>query len=279
MKKILTLLCCLMLAFPALAEEAPAMQVHQINIGFADGYLIRIGDISIMIDGGNAQPEAPTDDVLNYLRAAGIDKLDAHIITHWHLDHCMNLNKVLSEFGDADTIVYAPSAAVHEDYAPLANGTYQQMKAGDVLHFGGMTLTCVGPAELGNDGRRNQDSLNFVVQYGEKRILFTGDFAASKNINTAFKDLCTNVDVLKFPHHGMQPYEIGNQACRTTNPRYVIVPGVANKYKIWDFLDDHGADFPKENVYTVADGNIVILTDGQTLEFRTQVTLEELGAL
>ena len=118
-----------------------------------------------------------------------------------------------------------------------------------------------------------------MLEYGTRRILFTGDFAASANINKAYKDICTNVDVLKFPHHGMEPYEIGPAACRTTSPDYVLVPGVANKFKIWNFFDNNGVDFPRENVFTNADGHVVILTDGDYLEFRTQVQLEELPTL
>ena len=53
----LILLLSALLCAPALAEDAqePAlMEVHQMNIGCADGYLIRVGDEDILIDGGNA---------------------------------------------------------------------------------------------------------------------------------------------------------------------------------------------------------------------------------
>lgn len=263
MKRLMALLLGLLLAVPALAEEeTPILQVHQMMIGCADGYLIRLGDIDIMIDGGNANPKLPTDDVVNYLRDAGVDTLDAYIITHWHLDHCMNLNKVLSAFGDEDTVVYSPSPKVHQDYDPLANGAYTQMKDGDVVTYGGMTFHCVGPEKLTQGGNGNPDSLNFVLQYGERKILFTGDFAASRNIAGKYADLCANVDVLKFPHHAIEPYEIGTMAMRVVRPTYVIVPGVAGKYKLWNFADNMGVKFPKENVLTNADGHVVILTDG-----------------
>lgn len=270
----LVLLLSALLCAPALAEETqePAlMEVHQMNIGCADGYLIRLGDVDLLIDGGNANPLAPTDDVVNYLRDAGVTKLDAVIITHWHLDHCMNLNDVLAEFGDGDTVVYSPAPSVPDKIdngtvvvkiAPLVTGTHQQMKMGDVLEMGGMTITCIGPRELSLDGGCNADSLNFVLQYGARRFLFTGDFAQSGCINKEYPDLCADVDVLKFPHHGLQPYEIGNIAIRTVSPEYVLVPGVVNKHKIWDFADNRGVKFPKDNVLTNGDGHVVILTDG-----------------
>ena len=100
MKKLLALMLALLLVPAAFAEApaAPLLQVHQLMIGFADAYLIRLGDVDILMDGGNANPKTPTDDVVSYLRDAGVDTLDAVIITHWHLDHCMNLNAALAEF-------------------------------------------------------------------------------------------------------------------------------------------------------------------------------------
>lgn len=283
MRKLLcALLCALTLCVPAMAEtaETPVLQVHQMMIGCADGYLIRLGDVDIMIDGGNAIPQQPTDDVVSYLRAAGVEKLDAYIITHWHLDHCMNMNDILAEFGSEDIVVYSPANRVPDEIfngtvtvkvGPMVTGTHQQMKMGDVLEIGGMTITCIGPEKLSQNGGCNSDSLNFVLQYGERRILFTGDFAQSKCIGGEYKELCAEVDVLKFPHHAIQPYEISTSAMRVVRPEIVLVPGVVNKYKLWNFADNMGVKFPKTNVYTNADGHVVILTDGgEYLEVLTQ---------
>ena len=272
MKRLLCLLLTLLLC-PAAAEtaDAPVLEVHQMMLGCADGYLLRLGEASILIDGGNANPRLPTDEALDYLRAAGVDTLDAVIITHWHLDHCMSLNKVLAEFGRDDTVVYSPADRVPEEIdngtvtvkiGPLVRGSHRQMKPGDALQFGGMTLTCIGPDRLNLNGGCNQDSLNLIVRYGQRKLLFTGDFAQSAAISGAYRELCADVDVLKFPHHAIEPFEIGTTALRVVSPEYVLVPGVANKYKVWNYADNVAVRFPKENVLTNADGHVVILTDG-----------------
>lgn len=255
----------------AAAEEKPLLQVHQMAIGYADGYFIRCGDIEIMVDGGNPQPKTPTDDVVNYLRAVGAGALDAYIVTHWHLDHCMNLNVVLDEFGSENTVVYGTSEALHEDYDPLANGHYRQMKIEDVITIGPLTITCIGPEKLVRNGNTNADSLNFVLQYGERRMLFTGDYAQSGMIIRRFPELCSDVDVLKFPHHGGEPYEIGNQAAKLVSPEYVLVPGMFSNYRIYKFFDGKGVKIPRENVLTELQGHIVLLTDGgEYLEARVE---------
>ncbi len=282
MKRMLALLCCVLLLCPAaLAEDAqpPVMEVHQMVLGYADGYYIRCGDVEIMIDGGNPLPGSRNDDVVNCLRAVGVDTLDMHIITHWHLDHCEKMNVVLEEFGDENTVVYGVSAKLPDtaegegvvvQMAPLANGSYQQMKMGDVIEIGGMTITCIGPRKLSQGGRCNADSLNFVVQYGTRRILFTGDYAQSGCINVEFADLCKDVDVLKFPHHAQTPFEIGNKASRNASPEYVLVPSQINNYSVWQFFSNLGVGVERDKVLTNRAGHVVVLTDGDFLEVRTE---------
>lgn len=282
LKMLLLLLLAALLVFPALAEDTPVelpehtepvLQVHQMNLGCANGYLLKWGDMALMIDGGNALPERPTDDVMQYLRASGIDKLDAYIITHWHLDHCMNLNLVLAEFGDENTIVYSPSTELHPDYAPLAAGTYQQMIDGQELMLGDLKINCVGPETLKQNGRCNADSLNFVVTYGKRRFLFTGDFAASGNFNDKWTSLISGVDVMQFPHHAIEPFEIGKIAMKNVRPTYIMVPGAVTPYKVWNWMDNFGAKISKENIYTNGDGNFTFMTDGDWLRIYTQVEL------
>ena len=275
MKKLLSLLFALLLLPAAVAEEetasAPLLEVHQFVLGYADGYFIRLGDIEIMVDGGKPVPFAKNDDVVNTLRALGATELDMYIVTHWHLDHCENVNVVLEEFGTPDTVVYSPSAeppAVVKNersqlqVLPLANGVHRQMKMDDVVTVGPLTITCMGPENGGRNGTTNPDSLNFVLQYGTRRMLFTGDYAASGTINKRYPELCGNVDVLKFPHHGGKPYVIGNNAIRTASPEYVLVPSLLNNYQIYDFIRSNGVDIQRDNVLTQRAGHVVILTDG-----------------
>ena len=272
MKKIIALLLVLLMIPVAFAEEtAPIMEVHQFNLGYADGYFIRCGDTEIMIDGGNPNPKAPTDDVVNTLRALGLKELDVYIATHWHLDHCMNMNNILAEFGTDATVTYGASSEpvdVIENegrkYAlgPLAAGTYQQMKVDDVIQMGPLTFTCIGPDEMAQNGRCNSDSLNFVIQYGTRRMLFTGDYAQSGEINKRHPELCKDVDVLKFPHHGGKPYEIGNIACRNVSPEYVLVPSQLNNYQIYQFIRNNGVPVERDKVLTNRAGHVVLVTDG-----------------
>lgn len=286
MKKLLSLLFVLMMMLPAaFAEEesAPLLEVHQMAVGYADAYFIRVGDIEIVIDGGNPNPRWPKDDVVNYLRDVGATTLDACIMTHWHLDHCMNMNAVLEAFGDESTVTYGPSAApvdtlTYEDrfgkieieIGPVVKGNYAQMKVNDVVQIGPLTITCVGPGDLEFDGRVNGDSLNFVLQYGTRRMLFTGDCTRTQDI-LDHEEICSRVDVLKFPHHGSEPYEIKPKAMRVIDPAFVLVPSTFNNYQVFKYFKENGVEVMRENVLTQKEGHIVVVTNGgDLLEARTQ---------
>ena len=298
MKRILAILLCLLMLIPAATAEkeasAPLLELHQLAIGYADSYYIRCGETEILIDAGNPNPGSVTDDIVNYLRAAGAGKLDAMIITHWHLDHCEKMNAVLAEFGDENTVVYGPSeqlpdSAVGEkadrentkvviQLTPLVNGSYRQMKFNDVVHIGDLTITCTGPETINQNGVHNKDSLNFLIQYGERRLFFTGDYGHSNQINKYFSEFLKDVDVLKFPHHGgaytdkdgNQVFDIGVYALRVLRPTYVLVPTMNNNWMVYNYVWKSRVieksrvvwGVQRDNVMTERDGHVVIVTDG-----------------
>ena len=184
-------------------RELPAeLELHQVNLGCADGYLIRFGNTTVLIDGGEAWPNKPERLFPQYLEAVGVTHVDVYIVTHWHLDHCMNVNYILERWGGGSTVVYGASAEVNPDYAPLANGAiYQQMKDGDELSIGGwLTVNCVGPETVKNNGNQNMDSLNFVLIYGQKRMLFTGDMGEEEEGRLLEQIYPLTAQILKVGH-------------------------------------------------------------------------------
>ena len=93
-------------------------------------------------------------------------------------------------------------------------------------------------------------------------MLFTGDYAQSGEINKRHPELCKDVDVLKFPHHGGKPYAIGNIACRNVSPEYVLVPSQLNNYQIYQFIRNNGVPLERDKVLTNRAGHVVLVTDG-----------------
>lgn len=268
LRRLTAIITALLLLFGrASGEESPALlQVHQIAIGQADAYLIRCGDTAVMIDGGNAKNHTP-DDLMDYLEQAGFDSLDACIVTHYHTDHAGNLNLLLSEFGREDTQVFGPTKALDKRYLPLAAGEYLPMRDGDKLTIGPLTFTCVGPATVDHKGSDNEDSLNILMTYGKRTFLFTGDAVRSQSVMRRHGALLKNIDVLKFPHHGIQPFAIDETALKELNPKVILVPGLSG----WGVQDLAWKNGLRAEVYAANEGHVVILSDGNSLEVMADV--------
>lgn len=278
MRKLLSLLLALLCLMPATQARAEAdrpeeLLVHQIMVGCADAYLLQYGDVSLVIDGG-LNDETTPELVLTYLRAAGVEHLTAYFASHYHLDHVGNMNTILAAVGDGSTLVYGPSETMTKSLLPLGAGRYRQLLDGDVLHYGALTVKCVGPERVEGEGRINKDSLNLLVTLGERSFLFTGDYVRSKAIIDHHREEVAQVDVFKFPHHGIKNFCVDGWALKIIAPRHILLPG-AKTWEVRRFCRQNGLS---PEIYDNGDGNVVVRTDGETLEFLTQVTPEQLMA-
>ena len=282
MKKMrLTLACllilCLLSLSGAVAESPitiqpsrlPVMQLHQINMGCADAYLVTDGTTVLLVDCGldTDTPSDTNEPLLTYLAASGIDHVDAHFVTHYHNDHALNLDLLSSLYGTEDTIVYGPSEELPKRFLPLPNGHYEQLKDWQELDIGAFHIRCVSPARPKDRGETNYDSLNFYVTYGQRSIFFTGDWV-DYQLFDRHPECAKPVDILSFPHHGLKPFCIQEYELRAMNPEIVLVPS-RNAFEVKGFLKYSYCD--RFEVYDVTMGNIVILTDGVDMEIHTDV--------
>ncbi|MBR4711892.1 MAG: MBL fold metallo-hydrolase [Clostridia bacterium] len=258
-------------AFGAWAEEPerlPEMRLHQICIGCADAYLFKTGDTVMLVDCGQdsgCANESANEPLLSYLDKCGVDHVDAHIITHWHPDHAVNVDMLSERYGTDATVVYGPSPALPERFSPLPHGEYRQMKDGDRVTVGPFELLCVGPANADVDGEHNQHSLNVLVTYGAHRFLMTGDWV-DPSVRTRWEDEIRDVDVLSFPHHGLTPMCISTRTMRTLSPRVILIPGnMSGETAVKVFVINECSVRFYPRFYSNNDGNIQVISDGVTM--------------
>lgn len=239
------------------------LEIHQINVGCANAYLIKSDEIAIVIDGGLSESKKK---VLSYIENQGITSLDAYIATHWHGDHVGNMTSILDKFGDADTLVYGPSATSNISI-PSGKGTYTQMKDGDVITFNNITIKCMGPYRLSQNGSCNYDSINFLVNFGEIRAFFTGDYVHKEILNKYSEEL-KDIDIYQMAHHGLKVSDFsGNfDVLPTLRPEIILVPAnssTPSRNKAASI--GINADF-----YDNKSGNVIIRTDGTSINVNTE---------
>ncbi len=261
------LLPCLLLLTLAQAEPLPYMQLHQIDIGCADAYLLMAEDTVILVDcGTDTDVGASPEPLFDYLDQAGFSSIDAHFVTHYHNDHAINIDEISRRYGKDSTVLYGPSKELPERFLPLPHGTYCQLKDYDTLDIGPFHIQCVGPESDEMTGEDNYSSLNFIVTYGERTFFFTGDYV-HYTVRERHLNEISNIDVLSFPHHGLTPICISNKTMKAVAPKIVLVPS-NNRWDAKNFMQSLNLE---PDVYA-SNGHIVILCDGIDLKLYTHVS-------
>lgn len=249
--------------------------VHFIDVGQGDCALILAGETSVLIDGGESSASA---DVIRYLNSLELESLDMVIASHPHSDHIGSLSKVIDEFGTETLLM----PKLTEKMVPVTR-SYQRLlesaeNCGAVLEYAevgvryeltaGCYLDILAPVRDYDD--LNDYSIVAKLIYGQNSFLFTGDIeqTAEQDIYDSGAELFA--DVIKVAHHGSS-----SSSCRlfmqAVSPQYAVISvGSPNDYghphqKTTDLLK-----LLNISVYrTDRDGNIVWISDGETLRVNT----------
>ena len=276
----LTLAILLWGGFCAAEGTLPELRLHQISNGNAANYLIMVEDTVIVIDAGinTDNKRANADRLYEYFSALGVDHIDAHIVTHWHNDHALNIKPFNDRFGLDTTVVYGPSQILPERFQPLTHGRYQQLRDGDRVRIGPTEVLCIAPERADVSGENNRDSLNFILTYGAHRFVFTGDWMDYTVMHRHKEDI-NRVDVFCFPHHGLKPMCVRPATMRQLSPRVILVPGSgASEDCVKDFIFHECSVKVMPRFYSNRDGHVQVISDGVTLSTAYKIEPGDLPA-
>ena len=244
--------------FTSVLEE-DLLHIHVINVGKADAILVESGDTAVLIDTATADK---AEDVLHYLSARGIEKLDAVWISHSDDDHAGGLQKLLEEV----EIGSVSRSCCSRD--PIDAANIQGAAAGSVYDYGVFSLEVLAPLVQLPD--ENNNSLVLKLRCGEFTMLFCGD--AEETAETMLLDcgIHLKADVLKVAHHGSatSTTEAFLDAC---DPTYAVIS-----------VGQDGSELPRNIVLkrfgdrdipvfrTDELGSVVFSTDGSRIQILTE---------
>lgn len=149
--------------------------------------------------------------LLPYFRHRGIRNIDLAIITHPHEDHFGGFIPLLDTLA-IDSILISPAEGESEYYLDLLNRAEElQIKVreavtGQIWQCGDqVVLEIIAPPEKlfsGTGSDLNNNSIVFILHYGQVRLLFTGDIEDAAVNDLLRRGLDLKADLLLVPHHG-----------------------------------------------------------------------------
>lgn len=195
-------------------------------------------------------------------QAAGLKKIDALWITHFHTDHVGGvpaLAKLIPidkfyDHGDSIEANTPQGAKLYDDYKTLAQGKRTTVKPGDKIPFGGVEITALSAAgkvidkplagagsganeyckdaqDHPEDKTENGQSAGFLLTYGKFKFLDLGDLTWDREMMLACPaNKIGTVTLFQASHHGFSSGQSGSPALVwALKPQVVIVNDGATK--------------------------------------------------
>jgi competence protein ComEC len=274
------------------------LHVDFLDVGQGDSALVTMPDgTTLLVDGGGRPNINQANDeggdpaferdtrsigesvVSQFLWSRGMDRIDYVLATHADADHIDGLNDVVQNFRVRGAMV-ARAPADDAEYLRFATTMLRaavpvdNIGAGDMLHFGGVTAQVLWPPPTRDQSApsRNNDSVMLLIRYGEKRLLLTGDIEKQGEAAVLSEGTDLKSDLVKVAHHGSKTSSI-EAFVAATHPSLAIISvgrtsmfGHPNR----DVVERWRAS-GAEVMTTGQWGTISVVTDGRALSVSTFV--------
>jgi len=233
---------CLFFGSSLFGQANGNLQLHFIDVGQGDGALLisPMGETVLFDDGRQGVCEKP----VSYLQSLGINKIDYHIASHYHLDHIGCAPQVF-QIAPLQKVAYdrggSYNSSTYQHYVQAVGDKRQTVTDSTTITLDANStnpLTVKIVAFNGNGiNTTNENDLSVValVSFGGFRAEIGGDLSGEKtgdyeDIETSVAPKVGQVDVYKVHHH-CSAYSTNTAWLTTVQPRIGIVSvGDGNSY-------------------------------------------------
>jgi competence protein ComEC len=187
-------------------------ELRVFDVGHGLAVLVRTRQHALLYDMGPSWPggDAATHSVLPALRALGLRRLDALVVSHGHADHMGGLPTVLAAF---------PGTPAWVGYGAEGGG-HPPCRAGQRWHWDGVSFSILHPGE-GFRGGLNDGSCVLLIEGPGGRVLLTGDIEARGERALLRAHPWLPVDLVVAPHHGSRTSS-SPALVASTRPAWVV---------------------------------------------------------
>jgi competence protein ComEC len=287
------------------AVPPPSMPVRVVvlDVGQGDATVVALpGARAVLVDTGGIAPVTTGPDafdappgfdigdrvVARVLRALGVRRLDALVVTHGDPDHVLGARGVLKHLA-TDAIWEGVPVPPHPGLRSLAafarneSVTWRTVRAGDIERVGDVELRVLHPPppDWERQRVRNDDSVVLEIRIGAVSVVLPGDIGKEGERAILPRLEQGRLVILKAPHHGSATSS-SQELLDRLRPKAVIVscgrnnrfghphPTVLERYRTMG-----SAIFS-----TAEDGAVFVETDGQRVDIRgwegRQISIERL---
>lgn len=241
-------------------------ELHMIDVGQGDAFLIRVGKDNVLIDAGPNDGESALE---AYLTENGITSFDYVVFTHPHEDHIGGGDMVFENFEVEKVLMpdVISNTSVFENLLECIDASGADVITplpGDTYSVGELSLMILGPSEY-DENELNNCSLVMRAEYGDISMLFSGD--AEKSVELDVCDKYTDeldCDIYKVAHHGSSTSNCDRFLGAVSPDLALISCGLGNSYghphhEVIDKLNEMGVTVKR----TDTDGNVTVAIDGE----------------
>jgi competence protein ComEC len=254
------------------------LELTAIDVGQGDSLFVLFpSGAKMLIDGGGLlqygahqrRPSLDTgEDVVSpYLWSRGIGRLDIVVATHAHEDHTGGLGAILENFHPRELWVGSNPQQALIDHAARLHIPVTHRHAEPPFDLSGAQIEILSPPpDFAPSKAGNNDSLAFLIHYGARSFLLTGDMEKPMEGRLLSGNANLHADVLKVGHHGSKTSTIQPFLDAVSPSIAMISDGFENSFghphkDVLARLHDRHAAVLRTDL----DGLLTVRTDGRSL--------------
>lgn len=247
--------------------------VRFMDVGQGDSILISSNGYYALIDFGN-QSDFGTE-LLDDLKALGVNRLDCAILSHYDTDHVGGGSKIIGAIETKYAVLPEQddrSDNSYDDFCYALEESKTEIytaKPGMVINIGDFEITVLA---YNRDAKNSNDkSVVVMAKIGTKKFLFTGDAGAEIEAQMLADNINVDCDVYKAAHHGSRNSNT-EEFVKAASPKYAVLSvGSSNSYghphtEVIDILEKVGAGIYRTDrmgdiTFKIENGEIVVETE------------------